>query len=804
MHYFFRSMVLVMLLCFLTRFVFGHINSENGVSLPANGEIRVLVIFAELDCEPCVAGTPGCVLNYTAWPPHALPRNVVDASGLDVFNKTWFNHTLSGSQTPTPGNLTSYFYDMSFGDYRVLGDYYPEIITVPCNSKDQDLAVFEAINNKTITNGSFTTAHGYNLNDFDLWDNSEPGAPKNKLPNKSIDAIQIVWRNIQDNPCVGGLGMAPNYTLHLIHNAGFEHGQPGFIYDNGTLPNTVCDKTNIDPFRGSFHGRSQGNSLGIQGGQHDASIITDQPITYYEHRQYQVQVTARSEVCAGNMRIVKSDTPTHVAMTLASGSDVILDGQNNNVSNMAGYNSFKSPVFISQKTESKYLGIHLSSDGGTFCNGSAVYIDDVRIFESYTLLQTPFDDYRVFIGSRLQSCNAESGVFIGEYFHALFGRNEWHTGGGLGRITFLTYPQNFSMTSYSHVGNIISGFDRQHLGWYGWEDISKQFKKSDLISALDASTGNEVNFEEYSVLNNPSGGEYILRDFVNYGDAIRIKLPMGFPRTEWDTLGDPKNQYLWIENHQKLSVYDIPKHEGNGCTDPWTRGLYAYIQVGKDQKDTSIVEDIFFSGDPRNPNSLGSWLYPLTAEGNYDFKYHYNLAGTCPTQPTVNCCWGHDYIPIERDHPQTKPNPFTGMSDLFNIIDDDGDDRIRNIVAEFPYQAWTAEVINGTVEYSLYAGGDSEDGYHCRGLCPEKILSLNTNPAPVPIYTWISNPNNDQYITDSVPSFENRTIWLNGLSVEIISGNVDLASYGQGAIKVKIRWDDYIVDQDVRWCGNIA
>jgi hypothetical protein len=79
-------------------------------------------------------------------------------------------------------------------------------------------------------------------------------------------------------------------------------------------------------------------------------------------------------------------------------------------------------------------------------------------------------------------------------------------------------------------------------------------------------------------------------------------------------------------------------------------------------------------------------------------------------------------------------------------------------------------------------------------------LSIATNPAPVPVYTrqsrWqYSSPN-----TDAMNAWENRTIWLNGLSVEITGEDVD----GHGAIRVHIRWDEPVVDRDVRWTGRIV
>ena len=45
---------------------------------------------------------------------------------------------------------------------------------------------------------------------------------------------------------------------------------------------------------------------------------------------------------------------------------------------------------------------------------------------------------------------------------------------------------------------------------------------------------------------------------------------------------------------------------------------------------------------------------------------------------------------------------------------------------------------------------------------------------------------------------DNRRIYLNGLSVEVLEQRED------GSIKVRIRWDDFDVPTNVRWCGDIV
>jgi hypothetical protein len=47
-------------------------------------------------------------------------------------------------------------------------------------------------------------------------------------------------------------------------------------------------------------------------------------------------------------------------------------------------------------------------------------------------------------------------------------------------------------------------------------------------------------------------------------------------------------------------------------------------------------------------------------------------------------------------------------------------------------------------------------------------------------------------------NYDNRTIYLNGISVEFVEQLTD------NSILLRIRWDDNAVRRDVRWCGNIV
>ena len=127
-----------------------------------------------------------------------------------------------------------------------------------------------------------------------------------------------------------------------------------------------------------------------------------------------------------------------------------------------------------------------------------------------------------------------------EFFHAMFGGNNWHNGGGKYNHTFLAHTKPWGIASQHGMSQVVSGYDRWIFQWTNPPD------KNLSISARD-----EMNAETNSDLKitaDSSSQIFVLRDFVTYGDAIRIQLP----HIEFGKTGPEKNQYLWLENHLLL------------------------------------------------------------------------------------------------------------------------------------------------------------------------------------------------------------------------------------------------------------
>ncbi len=376
-------------------------------------------------------------------------------------------------------------------------------------------------------------------------------------------------------------------------------------------------------------------------------------------------------------------------------------------------------------------------------------------------------------------------ITIAEHLHGIFGGNNWHSGGGRGVHTFIATPYNYSCTAQLVATMFaVCGWDRWMMNW-------KNPEKKFLISAYN-DKNQEVNTETVTQENLPDGGIFYLRDHVSTGDAIRIKLP----HIDWQKEGDVKNQYLWIEYRELKTKFD--EYYNPGCVDdadgkyPYgVPGMYCYIQVGKDMKEGN--SDIHTSR-MSHPNGLASWLLPFTAEGNYDFEYRYDLKSD--GGPWCGS-WNNRSLPIDKSG--SLENPFTGYSDLFAYVDDNRDGKLYN---GEKYQPGLSEVVRDSLVWKYQQSGDYEDAYSLK--TNKTKIGISTNPAAVPVYTHASDFEFKRFYfkkNDPKSSFENRTIHLNGLSVELLSE--DEIVNGEKAIKVRIRWDDYTINKDVRWCGNI-
>ena len=234
---------------------------------------------------------------------------------------------------------------------------------------------------------------------------------------------------------------------------------------------------------------------------------------------------------------------------------------------------------------------------------------------------------------------------------------------------------------------------------------------------------------------NPETSTFILRDFVTTGDAVRIKLPhincsSPFLNSTEPVTGEEKNNYLWIENHRLLPEnsedqnlnYNLANSKICGswpvCGNYWSPGLFCAMQVGKDDLEGGME---IYSSSYKDPNSLASWMFPLTANGFHDFTYGKIISGG------PECIWGNPFVPFDFTNDcNTKSNPFSGYSLVWGTPNTDS----SNVLHDKDANQGVAYIDNnptpGTLHYERSQFGDSGTSFKCSGPCltGKEILSL--------------------------------------------------------------------------------
>lgn len=333
-----------------------------------------------------------------------------------------------------------------------------------------------------------------------------------------------------------------------------------------------------------------------------------------------------------------------------------------------------------------------------------------------------------------------------EFSHMLYGGNNFHTAAaGVGARTWMPSVGGWSnMSAAGSCSKVWNAWDRERLGW-------QNPKNKFLISARCGNLQKEIN-GALSYGQEMCDDVVILRDFVTTGDAIKIELPH---------LPDSKlPQFLWLENHQRPKGFiDHDK--------TLLPGLYAYIQAGKEIKKESSA----YRGN-------NNYIYPLVGIGNYDFSYDWEKKSMHLDSKRSNPLTGHHFL---------MQQPFDQNGDGLIRLTTDVNPRSEYIMAESLSVdgRWMPKDYFSYKKYPVFGTLDV-------AFRPEKHskIGISHNPPAVPLYTHAS-PGGPR-------KGDNRKIYLNGLSVEVLRQD------SAGNLYLKVRWDDFAIKQDLRWCGHVV
>ena len=337
-------------------------------------------------------------------------------------------------------------------------------------------------------------------------------------------------------------------------------------------------------------------------------------------------------------------------------------------------------------------------------------------------------------------------LFLHEVAHNLYGSPHYNGANG---VVGSQFYNNFGFGMMKpgngpHVYESANGWERWHLGW------------------IELTTdSNQVNTQLDSIGDIQNGGIYTLRDFITTGDVVRVRIPQPYG----------EDQYLWLENHQGKSTFD--NREGwllNGVNDTFPdapRGLVAYVE-----KMGSRNFNLFYS----NRNKVNGIKY-LNNNGHYDYTNQY--ADPEPSAPEV---WGGITYNFIRGA-ENPLSPHTSTSYIRN-------DFIPNNNKIDYHNNWNNNTYNNIQnEHRFVYKEDGSFTYGALGIGMtfnqgDKI-GLSSNPV-------ITNIQWFQQSSDTLSS-----IYLTGISFEVLSYNQD------SSVTVKIRMDDYDVDNSTRYTGNI-
>lgn len=348
-----------------------------------------------------------------------------------------------------------------------------------------------------------------------------------------------------------------------------------------------------------------------------------------------------------------------------------------------------------------------------------------------------------------------------EFSHLILGGNNFHCGGG-GHAAPGYFPH--LLGGWSILGlhdsslQTWNAWDRQRLGW---KTLGSDYE----ITARNADNSEFVN-GDLDALINLHEGIYILRDFATYGDAIRIKIPNPEPEQSFA-------QFLWLEFHQgqrsNKIIFDRWQYESPDldCVKALVPGILAYMQIDRENRYGCSSQDVY--------GGYADYLRPMPANGFWD--------RAVSLTDEMNDCIQYDYT---KPFKLIAPNPLSGSSDLDRLIEDlnkDGRIEFNELSTLFNY----VQQAGISLKKNLFALGHSR---HVFTQKSNKRISISSNPSSANMLTMVRNS-----ASPVKGAKNNRTVYLNGISITIIEQQTDF-------IKLDIRFNDYQIDQNVRWCAD--
>ncbi len=381
---------------------------------------------------------------------------------------------------------------------------------------------------------------------------------------------------------------------------------------------------------------------------------------------------------------------------------------------------------------SKWDGVSFDNSGYTSSNESARDIEQLRSFFLHEI------GHKLYAAPHYNGANGE----IGDYFF---------------------YPSNaYGMMNTSSILNAAAnGWERWVCGWI---DIVDATGESSDLGQLDELIGSH---------------DFYLEDFVTKGHAVRIKIP------------NTENQFLWIENHQKQSVFDESLSAGSilsrrGEVVPNAdKGIYMYIE--RISADLSTI--------PRyGKRSDSNGIKLLHADGNWD--YQRDSVGTKD--------WGNYHNNPIYTFRRLRRNPIGGTNPFMRYLDD-FPSTPSDIKSKDGHMQYKNTVHGGYIEsvdiLQEIQGGSPHMLYGNFGGRNKEALEQFKRRSPffqagdeVGLSSPVCLVNLRKY--DSELGKQGAFI-PNGVKVQIL--NIE-----DGRAYIRVEFGDFEIRENTRWTGNIS
>ncbi len=368
-------------------------------------------------------------------------------------------------------------------------------------------------------------------------------------------------------------------------------------------------------------------------------------------------------------------------------------------------------------------------------NGDASTKMPMHTISSSSSMKAGFDGFTLMTGA-----HEPFEIFIHEVGHKIYDGPHYAGGNNVAGDYFYEPIAGWGMMHTSNTYACAAGWERYIIDWI--RQISSSGESSDIISQSDLSATN---------------GIFRLRDFITFGDAIRIRIP-----SNSDTY-----QYLWLENHQCVSTFDGNFRGSHYCESEipeYKNGVVAYVESYSHVKDISKI----------NLFRKGNGIRLISRTGDYDFTYN-----PVP-EPLSNICGRKSF-----HFWQISQNSLGGQC-VGEIIRHDFDN-------------------NGRIRYNEDTSGSKSNSAQNEG---ESLFLLNDESPTAKYYTgsdFLFHKGDFAGIAHNpciknIPQYDTvarkmEDFYLNGISFKILEENND------GSVVVKIRLDDVEIDQDVRWAA---